>query len=234
MLISGIQKFTLLDYPGKTACVVFTPGCNFRCGYCHNSEFVLPELINKIKDNFIPEKAFFNFLKIRRGLLEGVVITGGEPTIQADLIPFIKKIKALGFLVKLDTNGNCSSVIRQALEEKLLDYIAMDIKTSLNEYQNLAGKQANPINIRQSIELIKNSGIDYEFRTTLLKQTHNDIIIKEIGELLQGSTRYFLQTFRPGQVLDPKFVEYHAFTLPEMEIIAEFFRKFVQHVEVRV
>lgn len=224
----------MLDYPGKTACMVFTPGCNFRCGFCHNPEFVLPEQLQKIKNNFIPEEAFFNFLQTRKGLLEGVVITGGEPTIQADLLPFIKKIKALGFLVKLDTNGNCPAVVKQALSEKLLDFIAMDIKTSLSEYQNLAGKQANPANIKASIELIKNSGIDYEFRTTLLKQTHNDIIIKEMGELLKGSTRYWLQTFRPGHVLDPKFVEYHAFSLSEMEEIANFFRKFVQQVEVRV
>lgn len=216
MLISGIQPSTLLDYPEKTACIVFTPGCNFRCGYCHNPEFVLPENIIKLKNDFIPEQSFFNFLSRRKGLLDGVVISGGEPTTAADLIPFMKKIKAAGFLVKLDTNGNRPDIIKHALEKKVVDYIAMDLKTSLTHYQTLVGKLAQPDAIKQSIDLIKNSGIDYEFRSTLLKEVHSAILLDEMSEQIQGARRWYLQTFRPGHTLDTAYQNYHCFSEQEL------------------
>lgn len=233
MLISGIQPFTMLDYPGKTACVVFTAGCQFRCGYCHNPEFVLPELLVKIKGDFITEEAFFNFLDERRGLLEGVVVSGGEPTIHHDLFRFIQKIKAAGFLVKLDTNGNRPDVLEAAIEDGLLDYVAMDVKTSLSGYPDLVGKLAKPESIRASIELLKTSSVEHEFRCTLIKEVHCDTIVAEMIGLLAGAKRLYLQEFRPGHTLDPAYQNYHAFSSNEVGDIAERFRAVVSEVIVR-
>lgn len=233
MLISGIQQCTLLDFPGKTACVVFTPGCNFRCGYCHNPEFVLPEQIKCIQKDFIHEEVFFNFLKKRKGLLDGVVITGGEPTLQGDLIPFIKKVRNLGFLVKLDTNGNKPDIVRKVFEEKLVDYIAMDIKTSYVKYQSLVGKLANADYIRKSISLIMNSGIPYEFRSTIIKETHPISTLKEMAKMVHGANTFSLQSFRPAHTLNPLFQSFHAFTEQEMKDIKQIFEQYVSRVIIR-
>lgn len=233
MLISGVQPFTLLDYPDKTAAIVFTAGCNFRCGYCHNPEFVLPELVLKLKDSFIPEESFFNFLKSRRGLLEGVVVSGGEPTVQYDLIPFLKKIKTLGFKIKLDTNGHRPELVRQALDENLLDYIAMDVKTSLADYPRLVGPFVRPEKIKETMEIIKTSGRDYEFRSTLIKEVHSGIILAEMKTLLAGAKRLWLQTFRPGHTLQPAFKEYRPFSAEELADLADNFRATVAEVGVR-
>lgn len=233
MLISGIQQFTLLDYPGKTACVVFTPGCNFRCGYCHNPEFVLPEQIKNIQKDFIHEDVFFNFLKKRQKLLDGVVITGGEPTLQGDLIPFIQKIRDLGFLIKLDTNGNKPEIIKRVFDEKLVDYIAMDIKISYVKYQSLVGKLANPDRIRESISLIMNSGIVYEFRSTIIKETHPKNVLKEMAKMVKGATLFSLQSFRPAHTLNPLYQSFHAFTEQEMEHTKHIFEQYVSHVIIR-
>lgn len=233
MLISGIQPFTLLDYPGKTACIIFIPGCNFRCGFCHNPEFVIPEKIIQIKDSFISEEAVFNFLLERRGLLDGVVITGGEPTTAPDLVPFMQKIRRLGFLVKLDTNGNHPEVLEKALQERVVDYLAMDIKTSLNHYQNLVGPLIKPENIKKSINLIKNSAINYEFRSTLLKEAHSDLILEEMAELVRDSRKWFLQKFRPENTLSPAFANYHSFNDQELTAIADRFREQVQSIVIR-
>ncbi len=137
MNLSGIKKSTLLDYPGKIATLIFTPGCNFRCGFCHNPEFVLPDRVEKLRKDFISEEIFFRFLKTRIGFLDGVVICGGEPTIHSDLMGFCKKIKDLGFLVKLDTNGSRPEVIRDLLDANLIDYIAMDVKHTWEQYADL-------------------------------------------------------------------------------------------------
>lgn len=208
MVFSGIQKFTMLDFPGHIACIVFTPGCNFRCGYCHNPEFVLPEQMCKIANSFIPENKIHAFLDQRRNLLEGVVISGGEPTIHRDLIPFMRKVKNMGFLVKLDTNGNKPEVIKQALDENLLDYIAMDIKTSLDNYQELCGKGALPEKIEESINLIKSCGVEYEFRTTMIKEIHTKEILEKMKPLIANAKNYRINQFRPGKTLDPKFAGY--------------------------
>lgn len=233
MFISGIQPFTLLDYPDKTACIIFIPGCNFRCGYCHNPEFVLPENIIKIKDSFIPEDTLFNLLVSRRGLLDGVVISGGEPTLAPDLIPFMKKIRRLGFLIKLDTNGNRPDVIEKALQERVVDYIAMDVKTSLDSYRDLVGPVVKPENIEKSISIIKNSNIHYEFRSTLLKEVHSDIILEKMAELIKGSRRWFLQKFRSENTLSPEFAQYHAFEDLELLEIAERYKEYAQHIIIR-
>jgi pyruvate formate lyase activating enzyme len=233
MLVSAIQKFTMLDYPEKTACIVFTPGCNFRCSYCHNPEFVLPEKLKELRSSFIPEEAVFNFLETRKGLLDGVVVTGGEPTIMPDLLAFIKKIKDRGFLVKLDTNGNRPQVVAQAIERSLVDYIAMDVKTSLTEYQRLAGARANPKYIKESIDLVKNSGIDYEFRSTLIKDLHTEEILHDMVEVLRGAKKLYLQRFRSGNTLDPAAEEYLPFSDKEMKEIKELFAPAVEFVGIR-
>lgn len=233
MLISAVQKFTMLDYPNRTACVVFTPGCNFRCGYCHNPEFVLPEKIKELRGTFIPEATFFNFLEERYGLLDGVVVTGGEPTLMPDLLDFLGKIKSLGFLVKLDTNGNRPSVIKEAVERKVVDYIAMDVKTSLAEYPNLVGKLVDPIKIKESIAFLKYDKVDYEFRSTLIKEVHPPAVLSDMAELIRGAPILFLQFFRSGNTLSPVFERYNPFSSEEMMAIAEMFSTAVKEVSVR-
>lgn len=233
MFISGIQKFTMLDYPGKIACIVFTPGCNFRCGYCHNPEFVLPENIIKLKDSFIPEKAFFHFLSERRGLLDGVVVSGGEPTLAADLIPFIEKIRSLGFLVKLDTNGNRPDVLRKIIDAKLVDYVAMDVKADLEHYQSLVGRTASPSFIKQSIDILKACPIAYEFRSTIIKEIHNDTMLENIATLVNGARAWYLQNFRPAKTLDPTYNTNHGFSERELAALAQKFKHVASLVGVR-
>ena len=234
MLISGIQKFTLLDFPENIACIVFLAGCDFRCGYCHNPEFVLPEEIKKLSKSFIPEDAFFNFLDSRKTLLDGVVISGGEPTIVPSLPMFIKKIKDFGFKVKLDTNGNNPIMLENLLKENLIDYIAMDVKTSLEEYPALVGPRIRPDSISKSVKLIKKSEINYEFRSTLIREIHPKEILENMAAILEGSSTYYVQTFRNGHTLDKKFKDYHAFTETEMnEIAKRIFAKKVKNVSVR-
>lgn len=233
MLISGVQKMTMLDYPDHTACIVFTPGCNFRCGYCHNPEFVLPEMLAQIRNSFIPEEVFFNFLKKRTGCLDGVVITGGEPTLMPDLVAFIERIKNFGFLVKLDSNGGRPEVLQNLISKNLLDYIAMDVKTSLEKYTHLVGPRLDPNNIQKSIDLIMHSGVPYEFRTTLVKELHSVEVLESMSELMRGAKQFFLQGFRPQKTLDPKFETYHAFHSNEIENIAHIFHKNIDHVYIR-
>lgn len=223
MKLSAIQRFTMLDYPDRVACIAFTPGCNMRCGFCHNPEFVLPEKIAELQDTFIASETFFNFLDKRRGLLEGVVVSGGEPTIWADLPEFFREIKKRGFLTKLDTNGHHPEMIRRLLEEKLVDYVAMDVKTSLSEYPKLVGGGVKPEHIQESIDLLKRSEILYEFRTTLVKELHSEAVLKDMEELLRGANRYYLQVFRPGHTLNPVFANYHPFSAEEMEQLTKRF-----------
>lgn len=187
MMLSGIKKSTLLDYPGKVATIVFTAGCNLRCGYCHNSEFVLPEKIQKISHDFISENIFFRFLKTRIGFLDGVVICGGEPTIHADLPDFCRKIQEAGFLVKLDTNGSKPKVLEKLLDEKLVDYIAMDIKYPLDRYEVVSGRKIDINLYRASIEIIRTRLPEYEFRTTVIKGVHTPEDIEHITLAISGA-----------------------------------------------
>jgi pyruvate formate lyase activating enzyme len=233
MKLSAIQRFTLLDYPEKVACVVFTPGCSMRCGFCHNPEFVLPEKIAELAGSFIEEEAFFRFLDQRRGLLEGVVVSGGEPTLWQDLPDFFHKIKEKGFLTKLDTNGHRPEVLRHLLKERLVDYVAMDVKTSLSEYTKLVAGAIKPENIQKSIDILKTSGIPYEFRTTLIHEVHSEEVLRDMEELLRGAARYYLQTFRPGHTLNPVFATYHPFSAEEMQDIAKRFSSVAKEVAIR-
>lgn len=233
MLISGIQKMTLLDFPDRVACIIFTAGCNFRCGYCHNPEFVLPEEIQKLKNSFIPEVAFFNFLETRRGFLEGVVVSGGEPTLQPDLPEFLKKIKQLGFLVKLDTNGSNFTVVKKIIENKLADYIAMDAKTGLPGYRDFVGAGADTSSIAETAELLKAGDIDYEFRTTLIKEIHTPAALEALKDLVRGGKKLYLQQFRPGHTLSPAFASFHPFSVSETAAIAKDLGQVVKKVEIR-
>jgi pyruvate formate lyase activating enzyme len=191
MVIKGLQKLTLLDFPGKMACTVFTAGCNFRCPFCHNAS-----LVTSIDDERISEEEFFAFLKKRQGILEGVCVTGGEPTLQPDLADFLKKIKDLGYAIKLDTNGYRPDVLKKVVNDGLVDYVAMDIKNSKEKYGITAGLDCFDISkIEESVDFLKGGDCPYEFRTTVVKELHTPQDIVSITNWLQGSTQYFLQGF---------------------------------------
>ena len=190
-MIGGLQKVTLLDFPGKVACTVFLTGCNLRCPYCHNPELVFPQNDRKT----VSENELFEFLSSRRGKLDGVCITGGEPTLQRDLPDFLRKIKSLGFAVKLDTNGTNPAMLRAILDEGLADYVAMDIKNSPRRYAETCGGADILSGVQESVLLLQDSLADYEFRTTVCKPLHTEREMEEIGRWLKGAKRYFLQPF---------------------------------------
>ncbi len=221
MLLGGLQKLTLIDYPGEMAATVFTIGCNFLCGFCHNSELVDAEKI-KVQPR-IKEEDFFKFLKGRVGILEGVCITGGEPTLQPDLADFLLKIKNLGFDTKLDTNGTRPEVIEELLKKDVLDYIAMDIKAPLTQekYEKITGVKIDIEKIKQSVEIIKKSGLRYEFRTTVLPTLHSKENIIEIAKALAPANYYFLQQFRQGKTLSPAFEKEKSYSKKELEEIQQ-------------
>ncbi|MDD3614220.1 MAG: anaerobic ribonucleoside-triphosphate reductase activating protein [Candidatus Pacebacteria bacterium] len=234
MEIGGLQKTTLIDYPGKIACTVFLIGCNFRCPFCYSAELVLPE---KIKDQpRIDEKDFFRFLKERREYLQGVVVCGGEPTIHSDLPDFLAKIKKMGYFVKLDTNGTQPQVLKSLIDKKLVDYIAMDIKAPLDDrYDRATGVHVDITKIKASIELIKQGSIDYEFRTTVVPTLHSLEDILTIARQLAPAKRFYLQNFRPEKTLDEKFLSIKPFAEEELEKIAEQIRseKLVEECKAR-
>ncbi|OGC36289.1 anaerobic ribonucleoside-triphosphate reductase activating protein [candidate division WS6 bacterium RIFOXYD1_FULL_33_8] len=230
MLITGFQKSTLLDYPGKVAALIFTYGCNLRCEYCHNPELVT---IPCVQSTVIPEEYIFSFLKQRNELLDAVAITGGEPTLQKDLITFIQKIKDLDLLVKLDTNGTNSKIVKEILDLDIVDYWAMDIKYEEEIYkQNLKGKIEYE-EIEKSIELLMNMAKDYEFRTTYVKGIHTLNSAKGIGRLIKGSKRYYIQNFRPGKTINPGLNNTNSFTPDELIDIEKIVKKYVKEVEIR-
>lgn len=191
MIISGLQKLTLLDYPEKTACTIFTYGCNFRCPFCHNAMLVTEKMTD-----IISEDEIFSFLKKRRGILDGVCITGGEPTNQRDLIPFMKKVKDMEYLIKLDTNGYNPDVLSEILSLKLCDYVAMDIKNTPEKYSLTAGTDIDTGKILRSVELIKKNAPDFEFRTTVVKEFHSEDDIKDICNIIEKGSKFFLQQFK--------------------------------------
>lgn len=219
MKISGLQKMTLLDYPGKVACTVFLGGCNFRCPFCHNSE-----LLGQDAPQFMTDEEFFAFLHKRQGLLEAVCISGGEPTLQPKLPEFIHKIKELNFLVKLDTNGYRPDVLRQLLQDNLLDYAAMDVKNDMEHYPLTCGLSSMDINaIQESLSLLLQGKIEYELRTTVVEQLHNSDSFRGIAAMLQRLSpehkckKYFLQPF-----VDRETVIYSNFTAPSEERLFEY------------
>lgn len=190
MDISGIQKLTLLDFPGKCACTVFLAGCNLRCPFCHNAS-----LVTGSAPTAMEEAEFFAFLKKRRGLLDGVCVTGGEPTLRRDLPEFLRKIREAGYLIKLDTNGTNPTMLRQLIDEKLVDYVAMDIKSSPQRYAETCGGIDVFESVRESAALLMESGVDYEFRTTCCVPFQDEQAMEAIGKWLSGAKQYYLQSF---------------------------------------
>lgn len=231
--LSGVQPFTQLDFPGRLACIAFLPGCNFRCGYCHNPEFVLTERLVKSAESWIEGEVFLSFLDRRRGLLDGVVISGGEPTLHAGLPDLIREIRDRGFQIKLDTNGSLPEVLEPLLRDHLLDYVAMDVKTSLERYPELVSACVRPSAILKSIALIKELAPDYEFRTTLIPECHGPKELAGLLDLVRGSVRYAIQAYRPAVTLDPAFAAYRAPDEAFLKSTAEQMRPHVGELIIR-
>lgn len=229
MYFGGFEKFTLIDYPSKVAAMVYTIGCNFRCPYCHN-----PELVDETVTTTIDEKEILNFLKGRTGMLDGLVITGGEPTMHGDdLLSFMREVKKLGFLVKLDSNGTNPVVLRQVIDEKIVDYIAMDIKSPFSKYTETVGRAVNIDNIKKSIEIIKESAIPYEFRTTIVKSMLSFEDIEEIGKEIKGAKNYYLQKFIPTKTVNPQFLKKVTYSDEEFATLKNIMEKYVSFCDIR-
>ena len=200
MLIKGFQKTTLLDYPSKVAATIFTGGCNFRCPFCHNASLVT----HVDSENYFTEDEIFSYLNKRKGILDGICITGGEPLLQPDIGDFCEKVKALGLLIKLDTNGSSPEKLRGLINNGLIDYVAMDIKNSKSLYDTTCGTNVNLMNIERSVDLLMNGTIPYEFRTTVVRQFHTKESISELSEWIKGAKKYYLQSFKDsGDLICP-------------------------------
>ncbi len=225
MIIGGMQKMTLLDYPGRIACIIFTHGCNFRCPFCHNAPLVTDQ------PSVMSVDEVMEYLKKRIGILDGVCVSGGEPTLQKDLLGFLEEIKALGYSVKLDTNGTSPGVIKEAVERGLCDYVAMDIKNSREKYQKTAASCVDMSLIEQSVDYLLGGAVDYEFRTTVTRQLHTEDDIRAIGEWIKGAKRYFLQTFVCSGELVGEGMS--AYSNDEMNALAEAVREYVPNACVR-
>jgi len=227
MMLGGLQKTSLIDYPDKVSAIIFTAGCNFNCHYCYN-----PELRNYSPK--MDEEYFFSFLKKRKNQLDAIVVTGGEPTVHSDLPEFISKIKKLGFLVKLDTQGTNPEMVKKLIDSKLIDYVAMDIKGPLEKYREITNCFVNEKAIKETIKILMTSGIDYEFRTTIVK---DQLILKDfekIGKLIKGAGKYYLQAFVPNENLnDKEFSKRKAPSKKELEAMKNIVSKYVKEVYIR-
>lgn len=228
--IGGLEKTSLLDYPGKISAVIFTYGCNLRCSYCHNPELVIKEFD---KEHSISQEYLLEFLEKKKGKIEAVVITGGEPLLHNDLEKLIRKIKKMGFLIKLDTNGLLPDKLETLIKKDLLDYIAMDIKYPSADYPAMTGYPAVRKKIKESIEIIMNSGIDYEFRTTFVKGIHTFESAKRIGQMILGAKLYYVQNFRDGKTITPGFDSSNSFTEKELRKLRSTVSPYVKRALVR-
>lgn len=229
MEFGGFEKFTLIDYPRKVACMVYTIGCPFRCPYCHN-----PELVDETCTTTINEKEVLTFLDTRKGMLDGIVITGGEPSMHGEkLFSFMKEVKKRGFLIKLDSNGVDPMFLQKAIDEKLVDYIAMDIKSPLTKYSQVVARPVDIEAIKKSIEIIKGSGVEYEFRTTVVKSMLSFDDIEAIGKEIHGATTYYLQKFIPTKILNPQFLRKVTYSDEEFTALKETLEKHVTFCGIR-
>lgn len=233
MQISWIQKTTLLDYPDKVATIIFTLWCNFKCHYCHNFEFVLPEKVQKFLWDLISEEAFLNFLKSRIWFIDWVVISGWEPTLQKDLYEFVKKIKEMWLLVKIDTNWRDPKIIKKMIDEGLIDYVAMDIKNDIDNYNKIVNVDFKKEDILETISILLEWKIDYEFRTTVVKWVHNEDTMKKIWEMIKWAKKYYLQNYLPKNILNDFFV-WDSFTREELNILKKIAEKYVEKCEIRM
>lgn len=229
MKISGFQKLTLLDYPGHTACTIFTGGCNFRCPFCHNAGLVTLEAGAEA----VPLETVFSTLEKRRGVLDGVGITGGEPLLHADIAALLERIKALGYDVKLDTNGSFPDRLQALIDRGLVDYVAMDIKNAPALYAKTVGLANFDISpVIRSKEILMHSGVDFEFRTTLVKGLHTEQSVTELAKFIAGEEKFFLQQFKDsGNLLAPAGL--CAFDEEQMQHFAELCRPYLPAVQVR-
>ncbi len=234
MRIHGLQKLTLLDYPEKTACTIFLGNCNFRCPFCHNQDLVLhPENVEQIS-----EDALFSFLKKRQGLLDGVCITGGEPLLHTDLAPFLSSIRSLGYSIKLDTNGSFPTRLKELVHLGLIDYVAMDIKNSLEQYDRTTGFSSVSLSsVQESVQFLLSDVVEYEFRTTMVRELHTQNDFLSIGKWIKGAKRYFLQEFiDSGNLVVNSYsssTQFHPFTKEEALEIQKLLLPFVSTVELR-
>ncbi|MBS6765625.1 MAG: anaerobic ribonucleoside-triphosphate reductase activating protein [Clostridium sp.] len=228
MNIQGLQKLTLLDYPEKVACTIFTAGCNFRCPFCHNASLVTHVDVNLN----IPEEEVFFFLKKRRGVLDGVCITGGEPLLQPDIEDFIKEVKDLGYAVKLDTNGSSAARLKRLVDQRLVDYVAMDIKNAPNKYGMTIGIEGYHLeDILQSVDFLMSGAVPCEFRTTVVREFHKREDFAAIGRWLRGAERYYLQGFADsGDLIRPGL---RAYTKEIMEQALEIVKRNIPNAELR-
>lgn len=228
MKIHGLNKTTLLDYPGRVAATIFLGGCNFRCPFCHNGGLVL----NPDSQPEIPVDEVLAFLKKRRGILDGVCITGGEPTLAADLEYFVREVRALGYPVKLDTNGTRPQVVKNLAEKGLIQMVAMDIKAAPSNYAALCGLDAPKLDgVRETAEFLMSGVVDYEFRTTVVRELHTERDFVEIGRWLAGAKAYYLQAYRDsGEILKPGFSSY---SIQELERFRDILKQTMPLVELR-
>ena len=228
MKIKGFQKLTLLDFPGRTACTVFTAGCNFRCGFCHNAL-----LVTETDDTFVPENEFFDFLKTRVGILDGVAITGGEPLLQKGIKEFMRKIRELGFMIKLDHNGTKPELLKEIIDEGLVDYVAVDIKNSPEKYAMTVGLNELDITpIKKTVDILVNGSIDYEFRTTVNDELFSADDFKKIGEFIKGAKRFFIQQFKDsGNLIEKDF--FSPCPKETLELFKSTVAPYVESVEIR-
>ncbi len=241
MRLGGLVKSSLIDYPSRVSCVVFTQGCNFRCGFCHNPDLIPsysatgsdPVFAGSDPDKGnLSEIEFFEFLESRKGKLDGVVITGGEPTIQIDLENFIARIKDHGFSVKLDTNGGNPVVLKRLIDSEMIDFVAMDIKGPLKKYSQIS-RFDDVGKIKESIDIIIKSGLPHEFRTTVLPAFHEISDFMEMGELIKGAQRYTIQGFRDEVTFDKTLLGTDKFKKEDLEEIADTMKKYVTEVNIR-
>jgi pyruvate formate lyase activating enzyme len=238
MHIGGLEKLSLIDYPGELSAVVFTIGCTFRCPFCYNPMLVLFKHRNGNKTDEdhtqIKERDLFLFLESRVGKLDAVVISGGEPTMQVDLPEFIRKVKALGFKIKLDSNGTNPAMLEKLLEENLIDYLAMDIKAAPSDYSKATDTKFDFEKIKKSVKIIMQSGVPYEFRTTCVPDFINETAITKMGELIQSADKWYLQNFKSdAELINVNLRGKPGFTEKEMKRFAEIGRGFVKICEVR-
>ncbi len=229
MRIGGLQKFSMIDYPGKVSAIVFTTGCNFRCGFCHNPELVQPDQFPEP----IPVEEVLSFLESRKGKLDAVSITGGEPTIHADLPDFMATIKEMGYLVKLDSQGTNPAMLEQIIARKLVDYLAMDIKGPLDRYEEITNMPVNLDDIKRSIKLLMTSGIPYEFRTTIVKEQLSPEDITKLLETIKGAQQYYLQKFIPTKANNPDFLTKTTYSDEEFSDLLATAKKYVDAAAVR-
>lgn len=233
MRLAYLQRFSLIDYPGALCATLFTRGCTFRCPWCHNPELAAPVAPETVEDDFVPG-AVLDFLETRRGKLDALTITGGEPTIQGEgLLSFARAVKDMGFLLKIDTNGSRPDMLRRLLDERLVDYIAMDVKGPLDRYESLAGVAVDPATIRRSIEIIMNEAPDYEFRTTVARSLLSPDALEETSRTVEGAGRYFLQKMGMEKTLDPSFMGGQDYEPEEIRHILARVRRFVPAAETR-